>query len=750
MDGDSDDALDLTGIVFDNYNTGSTFMGEFANRYDYPDAAQTYDYLEPITLMAQGADQTLTFALKTNNDGYHGAYYNSNSLNEGPYHLDTSGNAQTGEGVIETHYQTKVGEPYEFYDTSRKTALGLEEVYTFEYLTNKNGNRMNLYGSEVTASAGYYIICVGDADYKYHSTPYDNNAAFDGAGQYSVEWYVYDADGKFLLHTISDSLYAKDHGESYISYQLLSKNLTDSDTLSDRAVKICYEAPNTRGTTTRFSGQWFTTSTRTRVTVYAGVGMMTDDGKPIVPENPNSDMSYGTATVSIDGASNAETGTTNKLNWGNLFVSDSKNGCITLTATTKNDSTFKGWYSYNEKTDAYDLVNSSPTYSPKPDADTRYFAMFAAQATYNFTYTGRTGPVTYSMKSAIGASEDEMTGGGILSAETKGTEAAGDYNGQTRAQEIQDAITALSSVLRVFNRDISFSRTVGDWNFGKVYEVTVDGSSPDSTHHLSVYWYDENGELTSSASTITGGFNKTIDLTDTDEIGTAGVPLTKYHPADAPVFVGWYQYNASVAGDAKYVQLLSTRANFGFSLTGDLTIAPKFVASSEAKAALLDRNWHAYIDRHEITAEKTDSGTGKIFNDNLIRFRFGEDSSQQVPSGDISKCGIVILAQTATSAASASSKVASLTDADVQTYVRTLVNNDIRTIKMNSKYGEAYAFSIPAESLSRLNRIDIYQILDYAKFKGGNYQVMAYYQTEEGDNDDGYVFSNAVHGDYTP
>ena len=711
----SEDVSDVTGIVFDNYNTGSSFIGEFADRFDYPTATQTYDYLEPITLMTQGDDQTLTFALKSNNDGYHGEYYNSNSKNEGPYHLETTGAAQTGAGVSGTHYQTKVGEPYEFYDTSRGDVLHLDDVYTFEYLTNKSGNRMNLYGSEVTSSAGYYIICVGDTDYKYHSTQYDSNAAFSGAGQYSVEWYVYDADFNFLLHTISDSIYHKVNGESYISYLLLSRNLTDAATLNDKAVMICYEAPNTRVTTTRFSGQWYTTSTRTRVTVYAGVGMMDDNDNPIVPEIPNSTMSYGTAAVAIDArAVSAETGLTNGLKWGNLLVSDSKNGYVTLTAAQVDRSTFKGWYSYNSESDAYTKVADTLSYSPTPDVDTRYFAMFLAQATYNFVYTGRNGTKTYSVVAGVSATLAEGANGGIL-----------DKSNEDRITDVRAKIAAIPT-MTIFNKTIAFSANTANWDNTSPYQITIRATDTLTPYTLTVYAYNGGSSLT-TLGTVNGNYNKIIDLTDL-EVGDKGegVSIASMKPSGGSdqVFYGWKKYN----GSAYVGDYLSTWSNFGFSLTDSLSIAPVFGPADGRDTALKNDQgshyWKAFVDKNVVGREMTDASNGKIYNDSIIRFTYSADSATRCTYEDT---GVIILAQTKDGLLNHTSIAGLNTEAKLQAYLGALASRPTQSAPMNSKYGEAYAFKVQTTSLSRLNRADICQVLDYAKFDGGQYILAAYY-----------------------
>lgn len=739
----------LSGIVFENYNSTSSFFDKFGKRFNYPDWAQTYDYLEPITLMGDGSDAAttmLSFSLKQNNDGYRGEYYNSRSKKQGPYYLDVY-NAENNE--------TKQGVVYSYYDEGLDETQTLFDNYTFEYLTDKDGkNRMNLYGENVgSASAGYYIICVGDTDYLNNSTP--NGKTYDPAtgynGEYSVEWYVYDSDGMFLLHTLSDALYGKQGASenSYIVDKLLASGLiNDPTTLKEKSVKISYEAPNTRGDATRFSGQWYSNSTDEKVTVYAGVGMITDGGQVIVPENPQSTASYGSAAISFDAnATGATKGTVSGLNWGSLRLSDASKGYTTLTASWPETSEFKGWYSYNETTDSYTKVSDgtisgrTSTYSPKFGTESRYFAMFSAQATYYFTYPGRSGStITYSVKADTGATAAEMNNGGVL-------------DKSARLSEVTAAAATAMSKIRVFNHTINFDVTTDNMDNSNPYEITVEGNSTETTFNLTVYYYDTNGVLVASPGTISGGYNTIVDLTESTlgGIKTAGSALTENHPSGNPVFVGWYKYNSNGStDDEKYVELLSTQANYGYGLTENLTIAPRFAADNDEKAGMLDSAWHVYNDRHEISAELTDATTGVIYNDNIVRFRFGSNSSLQ---SDASKCGIVIIAQTATAANTAGYKVTDLSEESVQKYVRYMTNSNSTIAKLSTNYGEsgnAYVFRIPVASLSVLNRVNLVHILDYAKFNGGQYKVMAYYQKEAGTETAGeYEYSSLVAGTYT-
>ncbi|MBQ3264762.1 MAG: InlB B-repeat-containing protein [Ruminococcus sp.] len=741
---------DLSGIVFENYNSYGSFFGKFGKRFNYPDWAQTYDYLEPITLMGDGsnADTTmLSFSLKQNNDGYRGEYYTSRSKKQGPYYLDV---------YNEENNEAKPGVVYSYYDEGLGETQTLFDNYTFEYLTDKDGkNRLNLYGDSVgSASAGYYVICVGDTDYLNNTT--QNGKTYDPAtsynGEYSVEWYVYDSDGVFLLHTLSDALYGRNDASenSYIVDKLLASGLIKNPTtLKEKSVKISYEAPNKRDDATRFSGQWYANSTNEKVTVYAGVGMITDGGMVIVPENPQSSASYGSAAISFTSAAvtnGATQGTVTGLNWGSLTLSDASKGSTTLTATIPSTSTFKGWYSYNETTDSYTKVSdgtasgTTNTYSPKFGTESRFFAMFSAQATYYFTYPGRKGTVTYSVKASLDPKSGEMSSGGYL-----------DLTDSDRVADIQAQLTNLNKI-HVFNHNVTFNlNETANMDNSSPYEITVEGTSQEATYALTVYSYNSQGTL-ELKGTVTGTFSTELNVTTHASLGN-GTPLTENKPSDKPngVFLGWKKYvpgsGGGVTGD-----YLSTQANFGYSICENLTIAPVFGTAAERTAIVSGGTWRAGIDKNVVTQELTNASTGTIYCDTLANFRNTGATGTRFDTST-NECGVVYFFQTAeaTANSTASTAFGNISEETLQGLVSTMSSRDLGTAKLKeSTYncGEAYAYRVKATELSALNRADFVLNAGYGKFVGANYKVIAYTKIVSGENV-AYTYSTIVSNTFT-
>lgn len=717
------EGAELSGVLFNNYNVEHSFLGKFGKRFNYPDWAQTYDYAEPITLMEHGSENLLSFSLKQNNDGYRGEYYNSDSAkNKSVWQLDVHNTNNT---------ECVPGKAYDYYDEGLDEHQTLFDTYTFEYLTDKDGkNRLNMFGESVgSAPAGYYVICVGDVDYKSDTTPngkpYAPNSSYNG--QYSVEWYIYDANGVFLLHTLSDALYAKAAGSDkpYVADLLMNSGLvSDVSTLSEKSIKISYEAPNTRGSATRFSGQWYANSTNEKVTVYAGVGMMDENGNAIVPENPQSRASYGTSAISYpNDLTGATKSTINGLDWASLKLSDATKGAVTLTAATANSSEFKGWYSYDETKDEYTKVSDSLIFNPSFATDSRYFAMFSAQATYYFTYPGRNGIVTYSVKATTGATAAEMSAGGIL-------------DKTTRLAEISGEVSYLNKI-HVFNHNVTFTIDTAHMDNSNPYEITIEGSSTDAQYTLTVYSYSDSGVLENTKTISNKIWSSKIDL-------GVGYVANKPSGQSSDVFVGWIAYNDNSAAPT----ILSTQANFGYSITQNMSIKP-FFAPADQVATLRGTGWQAGIDKNVVTQELTDASNGKIYNDTLVNFRNKADTGSEFDP-KTNECGIVILFQNKSATSADQSAFSSLADSKVQDLVGTMSSRDLTSAKLgNTNYGcgtnTTYAYRVRAASLSKLNRTDLWMSCDYAQFSECSYKVIAYTKIS-GE----YTYSDIKTGTFTP
>ena len=630
--------------------------------------------------------------------------------------------------------------------------------YSFEYLTDRSGkSRVDLNGNKLTtnATASYYVVCSYTRDYCTGDKTYDfKDGSRNGTNTknvYSIEWTVYDNTAS---HTKIGSTKLSAAFTDVYKSEMMTNVAKMLDTygfpVSGKAVKIAYEDPaeqllnedENQTEAKRFSGQWYADGVNSLVEGNVRVGIYSDGAwLPSDTNNPG----YATATVSLKSGSVLDTSIGEKFEQedgcsGNskVYVTKKKatNGNIAYTVNTEKN--FYGWYRMNSDGE-FEPVGSnykSLTITPSFNADITYYAFYTASASYRVKYDSRekdaqgNPKVKYFTAKGSDLTEEELADNGKLDA-------------ATRSSDIATQL-AKSGDISIFNKNYSIRLTNPDTS--TPYTITYTAEVTDPNYTLTVYYYDSNGDLISDPASITGAYNKTIDLT-TSDIGGKDVSLIVNHPANTPVFVGWYKYDPTKSGNAKYVELLSTRANFGFSLTDDLVIAPRFVATNTERDTARGTGWNASIDRNVITKELTSANEGIFYNDSIIRFRFGPDSAQKVDLTS-NPCGIVIFARTATGSNGDEMTVSSL-----QSYAKYMENNGKDIAKLPARYcgsGEAYMFRIKATSLSELNRVDLVHILDYAKFSGGEYMVMAYYQVEEGTSNGGnYVLSAPVSGRYT-
>ena len=706
----------LAGVTFNNYaqvwsknyiNFVGTYKAQGVSDVDYSSYTgssthyihQVFDYREPISIIDNineknpsiydSEDMDMVFALKPGNKT-----------------SDTVGNGA--------------------YNAS----------FNYEYLSDSSGKyRVDLNGNKISTNptATYYVVCNYTENYKTGgSESYDfKEGTRDGTtthNQYSIDWNVYDINGaKIAGGTKLSATYT----DVYKSEMLtdIAKLLIDHDyPVSGKAVKIAYENPKISSSNNteavRYSGQWYADGINTLIEGNVRVGIYSDGAW--LPSDSNA-PGYATATVSIADAdstigegTSTETGCSGASH-AKVTKTHATNGKVSFTVNTTNN--FLGWYRDNGE-GGFEPVGSNyknQTITPTFNSDITYYAFYSASASYRVKYKDRFGNDKYFTAKGSDLTEDELADNGTL-------------NATSRADDISTKLAKAVTDIGVFNRD--YTLTLSNPT-STAYTLTYNAEQTDAEYTLTAYYYDSSGSLSQSGS-IKGGFNTVIDLTKS-EIGGAGNTLVENKPtSNNKYFVGWKRYNgSSFVGD----EILSTQANFGYGLTEDLTIAPVF---SDTKPSS-EGTWTGYVDKNVVTQELTDADTGTIYNDSIISFRNSANTGTQF-SGET---GVVILMQANTATATQKSNFTGLTDDKMLTYLNAIkgLTGNKTSAKMNStKFGEAYALYIPTEELSRLNRVDIFQHLDYAKYSGGNYKVAAYY--ESGGS---YVISqNVVKNTYTP
>lgn len=405
--------ITLNSLLFDNYRSNN-ILNKFARLYEYPTASQTYDYYEPIALIKSGEDNTLIFKITANNDGYHGSYENSDATRKrGVYYLYPNGSykAKDIEGLADSPASVK-GTVYDYiYDIDSHEALN--ESYKFTYLHDGSGNRMSLNGEAVpSAEVGYYVVCVGD--YKYGATvpetPSDgsvdnvytvNGYTYDGT--YAVEWFIYDAEFRFLGHYLSAGLYDKEgaSANSYIVDSIYndselraafaangeSAEFPSMDDLKSKSVMISYEAANTRYNTTRYSGQWVKIDNNKDVHVQVSIAVRDVAGGYYAADSVTNVISticsacyIGTAEADVSSAA-----VDLKMNPGTIYLDAG--------AAADSDVEFVGWYTKSGDRWSQRLSTDTGSFSIKDDGslEITVYAVYEVKGYYNFTYPDRVG-----------------------------------------------------------------------------------------------------------------------------------------------------------------------------------------------------------------------------------------------------------------------------------------------------------------------------------------------------------------------
>ena len=723
----SSDSDALSGVTFNNYakmygGAGANFLSHYKQEsefsaqpsysaYDNTRICQAYDYREPISILSN-------LSIDENSDGVGDIY-------------DTDEMSLT--------FAIKSGNKNYDYNTANggdPSTADFNASYSWEYLTDRTGKKhVDLNGKEVrSGTATYYVVCnytEGYAGGKSGTTDDDEEyaKATSAHGRYSINWTVYDTSGTKVAggKNYMSACYAdveKVDGEwmSYIGATVLNAG----QPVDGKAVMIAYEQPQksegndgggtTLGEAVRYSGQWYIDGVNTIIDVNVNIGTISDG---VYAPSDSDSTGYAQGSVSLTTGETAQSGE----NFSSAYPAK-----VTMKhATNKNvqlgvDSTvnFQGWYIYDKENDKYDLLSTEQYITPSFNADTTYYAFYSASASYVFLYTGRNGTIKRFVAKGSDLSETELSGDGAL-----------DLTDASRTAD-RDLKLAKITDIKVFNHDLTYALTTPTSNTG--YTLTYTAGDTEATYTLTVWSYNSSGTLVNSGS-ISGKWSKAIDVTNSVGNGES-IVTNKPSGQSNKVFVGWKKK------DDTSNTIISTQANFGYSITENIAIEPVF-----GDARITEETWLAGIDKNVVTQELTDASNGTIYNDTLVSFKYKKATGEQL-NPSTNECGLIIIAQTKEGAADSTynANFDGITALKMQGYLTTLDNRSSDAAKLSSaSYGEAYVLRVKASSLSRLNRADLYQSLDYSKFEGGQYKVMSYVKSPSGTT----VFSTPVAADYT-
>ena len=180
--------------------------------------------------------------------------------------------------------------------------------------------------------------------------------------------------------------------------------------------------------------------------------------------------------------------------------------------------------------------------------------------------------------------------------------------------------------------------------------------------------------------------------------------------------MGWYEYDPTKSGDARYGQLLTTQGNYGFVITKDITIGARY-----GSAAATGSGWNAFIDENKVTKEMDNAQSGRYYNDTIVRFRNGVNASEKVPEG--AEVGVIILNDGKTNG-----NITPSENSKLETYANALTNNQTAKIGSEGKTVTKLCKTIGADGdpLSYYNRFDFALRSDYKATVGSKYNVYAY------------------------
>lgn len=710
----------LAGVTFNNYTT--VYDGDFINflgkyqdagvsnvaysGYTKTDAAnnyiyQVYDYREPISIIEnlnesnpriyEDEDMTLTFALKPGNK-------TSETIGNGAYNSS----------------------------------------FSFEYLTDSSGKyRVDLNGNKISTNptASYYVVCNYTEAYGGSKTYDFKDGSRDGTSthnKYSIDWNVYDQNHVLVANGTKLSAAFTDVHKAEMLTHIAQQLIDDGQPVSGKAVMIAYENPKISSSdeteAVRYSGQWYADGLNTIIKGNVRVGIFADGAW--LPSDSNA-PGYATATVSFTpNTSSGEKLVTETGCSGNSLAEITKihasNGDLQFSVNTTDN--FLGWY-IKTKDGSFEPIGSnykSQAITPSFNEDITYYAFYSASASYRFAYTSRLGGTRYFTAKGTDLSNEEMAANGIL-------------NPATRASDITTQLAKATTDITKFNTTMNFE--IKNADISKAYTITYTASEVPATYTLTPYAYNSSGAL-APQTTVSGNWSKQCDLPKS-YVNNKPSGQSDY------VFVGWVDYATDLSGvsTSNPPEILSTQANFGYCLSRNMQIKP-FFAPSDQVSAYRGTGWSAVIERNEITQELDSANAGTIFNDSLVNFRNKEATGTQFVPGTTDKCGILIFSQDNSADSTAIGYFnTALDESKMHTYVEHMVNNNLDSAKLPAKYGSPVALKIQctADTLSNLNRADLYQIADYAKYNGGKYKIVAY--TKVGSQ---FVYSTVTEGTFTP
>lgn len=379
----------LQGVVFNNYLQYSVPATECvafglgtpdtdANLASEIECVQTYDYREPYYLYIANY-ASITFKMKTSSDGYHGDYIDKE-------------NTTNGKGSAWSSNEDNISD------------LINNGSMTFEPLMNRQGTALmsftggTIEGTSVSAAPDYYVVAKGDVEIKQGGYDYDKSYA----GDWSVEWWIYDKDGNYITKVLSGTMYDYDSNDDGVVTDFNNSDLVDAlndaghkigdeevsfANLANKVVHISYEFNNacldSNSTTShsssndRFDGQWYGNKADETMSTQIYVGLYNaETGKyDIANDATPNEEAYGKAYIN-------ETYQTYNVPYLTPIVNLSATPIVGADGTVYK---YDGLYIILDG--EYKRIAESYNYSPTVTGDTTYYALFSPVGDSNLLVT---------------------------------------------------------------------------------------------------------------------------------------------------------------------------------------------------------------------------------------------------------------------------------------------------------------------------------------------------------------------------
>ncbi len=503
----------LSGVTFNNnYNDEihqKFLTGTKASNH------QTYDYDDFVKITKNGYDTAVFFV-----ENRYGTETNKKTLVDDGDLVKTPSKTYTSSTIIST------------YEGDGKTT----PKNGWEKLTDVRGNDISILGYNhgpggdetplINSNKSLRIISVGDQNHSSDDTNFDA-----AVGQWSVIWYVYDSNGKFITAAHPSQFVPQlDEKGAYKPVEEQSKafqaicNYEGQEDCEYTAAYITYESEKSYDSATRLDGRWFYLSSVQTVDVNAKVAYKNTGGTFV----EDKDGTVATATLDDEDVSSK---------------SVNINSTVKFAASKpKGDYKFVGW---STTPDDKKIISKLSTYETSVDADTTLYAVYVPLETgeVNITHSlykgdgAGNGTANLSIKAVVKHNDSTVTNysgttqvsvsvkeGDTLSVTlgttgTNGSTFVAYYEGDTKINDTYPTENLTSSYTKTY----TFAQLTGKKSLDFYSDLKRNGVVVKFNYYDRTSVNGKPADMSSTPSVIT--FDKAVPNSCYDNYGTADAAL---------------------------------------------------------------------------------------------------------------------------------------------------------------------------------------------------------------------------------